>query len=73
MTFHNMFGMSQAIFVYLLNELHANYGIHGSSRTTSRELIPITLNMLSHNKLISAACERFKHLRKLSVNISQLI
>ncbi|KAL0918759.1 hypothetical protein M5K25_010790 [Dendrobium thyrsiflorum] len=35
--FHNMFRMSQAIFVDLLHDLECAHGLHGSSRTTSRE------------------------------------
>ncbi|KAI0494201.1 hypothetical protein KFK09_024332 [Dendrobium nobile] len=59
--FHNMFRMSQTIFVYLLYDLENAHGLHGSSRTTAREVLAITLYILSHNESIRSTCERFQH------------
>ncbi|KAI0497272.1 hypothetical protein KFK09_020495 [Dendrobium nobile] len=59
--FHNMFCMSQAIFLDLLNELECVHSLHGSSRTTSREVLAMTLYVLSHNESIRFTCERFQH------------
>ncbi|PKU63223.1 hypothetical protein MA16_Dca011196 [Dendrobium catenatum] len=59
--FHNMFRMSQAIFLNLLKELECVHGLHGSSRTTSREVLAMTLYILLHNESIRFTCERFQH------------
>ncbi|KAI0514065.1 hypothetical protein KFK09_010099 [Dendrobium nobile] len=59
--FHNMFRMSQTIFVDLLYDLENVHGLHGSSRTTTREVLAITLYILSHNESIRSTCERFQH------------
>ncbi|PKU72171.1 hypothetical protein MA16_Dca006764 [Dendrobium catenatum] len=56
-----MFCMSQTIFVNLLNDLVCVYGLNGSSRTISREVLAITLYILSHNESIRSTCERFQH------------
>ncbi|KAL0913018.1 hypothetical protein M5K25_016447 [Dendrobium thyrsiflorum] len=37
------------------------HGLHGSSRTTSREVLAITLYILSHNESIRSTSERFQH------------
>ncbi|KAL0903429.1 hypothetical protein M5K25_027806 [Dendrobium thyrsiflorum] len=45
----------------LLHDLECAHGLHGSSRTTSREVIAITSYILSHNESIRFTCERFQH------------
>ncbi|PKU84043.1 hypothetical protein MA16_Dca010327 [Dendrobium catenatum] len=59
--FHNMFRMSQTIFLDLLFELECVHHLHGSSRTTNREVLAMTLYILSHNESIKSTCERFQH------------
>ncbi|PKU75620.1 hypothetical protein MA16_Dca016101 [Dendrobium catenatum] len=56
-----MFRMSQTIFLDLLNELECIHGLHGSSRTTSREVLAMTLYISSHNESIRSTCEWFQH------------
>lgn len=59
--FHNMFRMSQRIFMDLLWVLCTSHGLHGSSRTITRELLALTLYILAQNESIRATCERFQH------------
>ncbi|XP_028556144.1 uncharacterized protein LOC114581025 [Dendrobium catenatum] len=61
MRFHNMFHMSQTIFLDLLYELECVHHLHGSSRTISREVLAMSLYILSHNESIRSTCERFQH------------
>ncbi|XP_020591889.1 putative nuclease HARBI1 [Phalaenopsis equestris] len=53
--------MTRTIFMDLLNELCLNHGLHGSSRTLSREVLAITLYILAQNESIRGAMERFQH------------
>nr|QAA91981.1 transposase [Phalaenopsis equestris] len=76
--FFNMFRMTQEIFHDLLNELRINHGLHGSARTTPREVLAITLYVLSQNESIRGAMERFQHSsetisRYFSVGLNSLI
>ncbi|XP_020575313.1 putative nuclease HARBI1 [Phalaenopsis equestris] len=59
--FRNIFRMTRTIFMDLLNELCLNHGLHGSSRTLSREVLAITLYILAQNESIRGAMERFQH------------
>ncbi|PKU62043.1 hypothetical protein MA16_Dca012152 [Dendrobium catenatum] len=59
--FHNMFKMSQVIFIDLLSLLELSYGLHESRRTTTREVLAITLYILGHNESIRSTCECFQH------------
>ncbi|PKU67252.1 hypothetical protein MA16_Dca015981 [Dendrobium catenatum] len=59
--FHNIFRMSQVIFTDLLCKLESLYGLCGSHRTTTREVLGITLFILSHNESVRATAERFQH------------
>lgn len=58
--FHNMFRMSQVIFTDLCEELQMFHGLHGSKRTTVREVLGITLYILSHNESIRATAGNFQ-------------
>ncbi|KAK8942674.1 hypothetical protein KSP39_PZI009518 [Platanthera zijinensis] len=58
--------------------LEQNNGLQGSRRTTSREVLTITLYVLSHNECIRKASERFQHStetasRYFSVGIRALV
>jgi len=59
--FHNMFRMSKNVFSDLLEELERSHGLEGSSRTNTREVLGITLFILSQNESIRATAERFQH------------
>nr|QAA91979.1 transposase [Phalaenopsis equestris] len=59
--FNNIFRMTVQIFMDLLQELSLNHGLQGSSRTTIREVLAITLYILSQNESIRGAMERFQH------------
>lgn len=59
--FHNMFRMSQQIFNDLLHELETFHNFHGSARTTAREVLGITLYIMSHNESMRVTSERFQH------------
>lgn len=59
--FHNIFRMSPEVFVDLLATLQTSHHLQGSSRITSREVLGMTLYILSHNESIRATCERFQH------------
>ncbi|KAK8949408.1 hypothetical protein KSP39_PZI006186 [Platanthera zijinensis] len=59
--FHNAFRMSKQIFFDLLQNLEQNYGLQGSRRMASREVLAITLYILSHNETIRKATEHFQH------------
>ncbi|KAK8957096.1 hypothetical protein KSP39_PZI000389 [Platanthera zijinensis] len=76
--FHNAFRMTQEIFFDLLGTLEQNHGLQGSRRTASREVLAITLYVLSHNECIRKASERFQHStetasRYFSVGIRALV
>ncbi|XP_020597781.1 uncharacterized protein LOC110037464, partial [Phalaenopsis equestris] len=53
--------MTKVIFLNLLNELWDLHRLHGSSRTTVREVLAITMYILSQNESIRGAMERFQH------------
>lgn len=57
--FHNTFCMSQSIFLDLLTSLESCHGLHGSSKTTTKEVLALILYVLSHNKSIRATSEQF--------------
>lgn len=59
--FHNMFRMPKQIFIDLLDELKSHHGLHGSTRTSPREVLGITLYIMSHNESIRATCEQFQY------------
>lgn len=59
--FHNIFRMSKAIFSNLLHEIKDSRWLHGSYRTSTREVLSITLYILSHNESILATYEWFQH------------
>ncbi|XP_020591117.1 putative nuclease HARBI1 [Phalaenopsis equestris] len=59
--FSNIFRMTAPIFIDLLHELSRNHHLQGSSRTTTREVLAITLYMLSQNESVRGAMERFQH------------
>ncbi|KAI0503610.1 hypothetical protein KFK09_014544 [Dendrobium nobile] len=59
--FHNIFRMSQIIFNYLVCLLKSKHGMHGSHRTNIKEVLAITLFILSQNESIRATAERFQH------------
>ncbi|XP_020582826.1 uncharacterized protein LOC110026284 [Phalaenopsis equestris] len=59
--FNNIFRMTVPIFMDLLHELSLNHGLQGSSRMTKREILAITLYILSQNESIRGAMERFQH------------
>ncbi|XP_020596664.1 uncharacterized protein LOC110036532 [Phalaenopsis equestris] len=70
--------MTKVIFLDLLNELRDLYLLHGSSRTTAREVLAITLYILSQNESIRGAMERFQHFsetisRYFSVGLNALV
>ncbi|XP_020580980.1 uncharacterized protein LOC110025057 [Phalaenopsis equestris] len=60
-SFANMFRMTKIIFLDLLSELRSLHGLRGSSRTTSREVLAITLYILAQNESVRGAMERFQH------------
>ncbi|XP_020571831.1 uncharacterized protein LOC110018753 [Phalaenopsis equestris] len=75
--FHNMFRMTQEVFTDLLAELVGSHGLHGSMRMTDREVLAITLYILSQNESMRGAMERFQHSsetisRYFSVGLSAL-
>ncbi|PKU74897.1 hypothetical protein MA16_Dca022403 [Dendrobium catenatum] len=45
----------------LLSLLESLYGLHGSRRTTTREVLAINFYILGHNESIRSTCERFQH------------
>ncbi|KAK8957066.1 hypothetical protein KSP39_PZI000735 [Platanthera zijinensis] len=59
--FHDTFRMSQRIFIDLLQTLVQNHELAGSRRTCAREVLAITLFILSQNETMRAASERFQH------------
>ncbi|XP_020593532.1 uncharacterized protein LOC110033778 [Phalaenopsis equestris] len=59
--FFNMFRMRKTIFIDLLELLMGAHDLHGSSRTTPREVLAITLFILSQNESMRGAMERFQH------------
>ncbi|XP_020597493.1 uncharacterized protein LOC110037237 [Phalaenopsis equestris] len=76
--FCNMFRMTQAIFIDLLDLLVGSHGLHGSSRTNPREVLAITLFILSQNESMRGAMERFQHSsetisRYFSIGLSALV
>ncbi|XP_020575535.1 putative nuclease HARBI1 [Phalaenopsis equestris] len=69
--------MTQEVFTDLLAELVGSHGLHGSMRMTDREVLAITLYILSQNESMRGAMERFQHSsetisRYFSVGLSAL-
>lgn len=56
--------MSQNIFIDLLELLFTSHALHGSSRTSTREVLGIILFILSHNESIRVTSEQFQHSTK---------
>ncbi|XP_020597737.1 RING finger protein B isoform X3 [Phalaenopsis equestris] len=59
--FNNIFRMTVPILMDLLQELSLNHNLQGSSSTMKREVLTITLYILSQNESIKCAMERFQH------------
>lgn len=59
--FHNMFRMTQQVFIDLLQTLVQSHGLAGSRRICAREVLAITLYILLQNESMRATCERFQH------------
>lgn len=63
--FHDTFRMSQQIFLDLLWKLEHDHGLKGSLRTTTREVLGITLFILAQRGSIRSTCEHFQHSSKI--------
>ncbi|XP_020599858.1 uncharacterized protein LOC110039208 [Phalaenopsis equestris] len=66
------------VFTDLLSELIGSHGLHGSMRMTDREVLAITLYILSQNESMRGAMECFQHSsetisRYFSVGLSALV
>ncbi|KAK8914508.1 hypothetical protein KSP39_PZI023824 [Platanthera zijinensis] len=58
---HDAFRMSKRIFVDLLHKLEADHELQGSQRTSSREVLGITLYILAQGGSVRLTKERFQH------------
>ncbi|KAK8936361.1 hypothetical protein KSP39_PZI013880 [Platanthera zijinensis] len=58
---HDAFRMSKRIFVDLLHKLEADHELQGSQRTSSREVLGITLYILAQGGSLRLTKERFQH------------
>lgn len=59
--FYSSFRMSKRIFIDLLDKLERDYGLRGSRRTTTREILAITLHILAHADSMRLTRERFQY------------
>ncbi|XP_020572647.1 uncharacterized protein LOC110019354 [Phalaenopsis equestris] len=59
--FSSIFRMSALIFMDLLHDLYCNHDLQGYSRTTTREVLAITLYIISQNESVRRAMEPFQH------------
>ncbi|KAK8935967.1 hypothetical protein KSP39_PZI013674 [Platanthera zijinensis] len=53
--------MSKQIFLDLLETLVSNYGLEGSRTTTTKEVLAITIYVMTHNLTMRECLERFQH------------
>ncbi|XP_020573856.1 uncharacterized protein LOC110020188 [Phalaenopsis equestris] len=70
--------MAQEVFRDLLAEVSGSHGLHGSMRMTDREVLAITLHILSQNESMRDAMEHLQHLSEtiskyISVGLSVLV
>lgn len=59
--FHSAFRMSKRIFIDLLGKLEHDHELHGSQRTTTREVLAITFHILAHAGSMRLTREHFQH------------
>ncbi|KAK8926070.1 hypothetical protein KSP39_PZI018551 [Platanthera zijinensis] len=59
--FFDNFRMSKQIFCDLLILLEESYGLKGSRRTATREVLGMTLYILGHHETLRKTSERFQH------------
>ncbi|KAK8936363.1 hypothetical protein KSP39_PZI013888 [Platanthera zijinensis] len=59
--FFDNFHMSKQIFLDLLILLEESYGLKGSRRTATKEVLGMTLYILGHHETLRKTSERFQH------------